>query len=90
MVTVPAEVGGNHNSIPDTCSSQAVSQLVEQPMSHGLQRQNNEKCTHEDPIGWLERKQTDLGTAKKFFLYTVLMCFPHILSTISWNESYYM
>lgn len=57
MVIIPAKIGGNHNGISNTRSSQAVAQLMEKPMSHGLQRQNNEKCTHEDPIGWLKRKQ---------------------------------
>lgn len=58
MVTIPAKVGGNHNSIPNTRSSQAVSQFMKKPMSHGFQRQNNEKRAHENSIGWLNRKKT--------------------------------
>lgn len=40
QVTEPAVVGGNNQGVAHTGPSQAVSQLVEQSVEQGLQRQN--------------------------------------------------
>ena len=51
--TVPAVVGGNDQCVAHTGSSQAVPQLVEEPVEQRLERQDQQSRAHEEAAGVL-------------------------------------